>query len=244
MVTIHFPPGPKHEFVPEVVSFSQTLEEELEAAYPDLIVARTGLVLFDHAMLVTMEEDMALLLPVMLGLIVLLTVVLLRSIPATIVTVLLLALASVSSAGFGSAIGIVFTSPSSMSPLMVLTLALANSVHIFVAALQHMEDGLDKNLAIRHGLKDKFEPVAVTRLTTIIGFTSLNSSGSPPMADMGNMAGFGIFSAWLLSLTLLPALWFILPFREGRRPGAARGHGLHNGAPDGAVHARVLAVGR
>mgnify|MGYP003342702559 CR=1 FL=1 len=73
MVTIHFPPGPKHEFVPEVVEFSQALEDELGAKYPDLVVARTGLVLFDHAMLVTMEEDMALLMPVMLGLIVLLT---------------------------------------------------------------------------------------------------------------------------------------------------------------------------
>ncbi len=143
-------------------------------------------------MLVTMEEDMALLMPVMLGLIVLLTAVLLRSVPATMVTVLLLSLAAMSSAGLGSAIGIVFTSPSSMAPLMVLTLALANSVHIFVAALQHMEDGLDKDQAIRQGLKEKFEPVAVTSLTTIIGFTSLNTSGSPPMADMGNMAGFGI----------------------------------------------------
>ncbi len=222
MVTIHFPPGPKHEFVPEVVEFSQALEDELGAKYPDLVVARTGLVLFDHAMLVTMEEDMALLMPVMLGLIVLLTAVLLRSVPATMVTVLLLSLAAMSSAGLGSAIGIVFTSPWAMAPLMVLTLALANSVHIFVAALQHMEDGLDKDQAIRQGLKEKFEPVAVTSLTTIIGFTSLNTSGSPPMADMGNMAGFGIFAAWLLSLTLLPALWFILPFAEGRRRGVAR----------------------
>lgn len=222
MVTIHFPPGPKHEYVPEVVAFSAQLERQLERDYPGVAVARTGLVLFDHAMLVTMEEDMAKLLPVMLGLIILLTLVLLRSLSAMVITMLLLTLAAMSAAGIGTATGIVFTSPSSMAPLMVLTLALANSVHIFVAALQHMEDGEDQNLAIRSGLKEKFEPLAVTSVTTIIGFTSLNSSGSPPMADMGNMAGFGIFVAWLLALTLLPALWFILPFREGRRRGVAR----------------------
>ena len=77
-------------------------------------------------MLVTMEEDMALLMPVMLGLIVLLTAVLLRSVPATMVTVLLLSLAAMSSAGLGSAIGIVFTTPSAKAPLMVQALALAN----------------------------------------------------------------------------------------------------------------------
>jgi predicted RND superfamily exporter protein len=50
-------------------------------------------------------------------------------------------------------------------------------------------------------------------LTTIVGFLALNFSDSPPYWHLGNITAVGIAAAWLYSLTLLPALISVLPFK-------------------------------
>ena len=214
MVTLQFPEGESSSFVPEVAAFSSALAEDFSARYPELIFARTGLALFDHAMFEILKNDMAKLLPMMLALITLLIVATLRCFSAAIISLTLLIMAALAASGAAVWSGIIFSSPVSMSPLMVLTLALANSMHLLVAALQHMQDGKDKQTAITQSLGIKFKPVMVTTITTVIGFSSLNFSGAPPMGQMGSVAAVGIVIAWVFSMTFLPAAWLIMPFTD------------------------------
>jgi predicted RND superfamily exporter protein len=58
-----------------------------------------------------------------------------------------------------------------------------------------------------------FLPVSITSVTTIVGFLALNFSDAPPYWHLGNITAVGIAAAWLYSITLLPALLSILPFR-------------------------------
>jgi uncharacterized protein len=214
MVTLQYPEGENSDYVPEVAVFSAALVEKFSARYPELQFARTGMTLFDYAMFEILQNDMARLLPMMLLLITFLIVATLRSVSASLISLTLLIMAAVASSGVAAWIGIIFSSPVSMAPLMVLTLALANSMHILVAALQGMQDGKDKQTAITHSLAIKFKPVMVTTITTIIGFSSLNFSDAPPMGDMGSIAALGILIAWVFSMTFLPAAWLIMPFSD------------------------------
>ena len=212
MVTLQFPEGENHDQVPEVAKFSADLAENFSKAYPELRFARTGMTLFDYAMFQIMQNDMAILVPMMLTLITVLIFLTLRSISAAAISLSMLIMAAISAAGVAVWIGIVFSSPVSMAPLMVLTLALANSMHILVAALQSMQQGKDKQAAITESIAIKFKPVVVTTVTTIIGFSSLNFAEAPPMGAMGNVAAMGILIAWVFSMTFLPAAWLALPF--------------------------------
>src|SRR5690606_8490399 len=56
----------------------------------------------------------------------------------------------------------------------------------------------------------------LTSFTTVIGFLSLNASDAPPFHRLGNMAAAGITIAWLLSLTLFPALLGVMPAGRAR----------------------------
>ena len=67
--------------------------------------------------------------------------------------------------------------------------------------------------AIAESLRHNLNPVFLTTLTTAIGFLSLNASDSPPFHVLGNLVAFGVFSAFVYSMTLLPALLSILPLR-------------------------------
>ena len=71
----------------------------------------------------------------------------------------------------------------------------------------------NSNAAVVESLRDNAWPVFLTTATTMIGFLSLNASDSPPFRVLGNLVAFGMLSAFVYSMTLLPALLLVLPLR-------------------------------
>ncbi len=74
-----------------------------------------------------------------------------------------------------------------------------------------MRKGHSKHDAIKESLRINFGPVFLTSVTTAIGFLSMNASDAPPFHDLGNITAIGVMMAFVLSVTLLPALMAILP---------------------------------
>jgi hypothetical protein len=99
------------------------------------------------------------------------------------------------------------------APIVILTLAVADSIHILLSLRGLMRDGMAKSEAIAEAIRINFMPVTITSLTTIVGFLALNFSDSPPYWHLGNITAVGIAFAFLFSVTLLPALVSVLPYR-------------------------------
>ena len=76
-----------------------------------------------------------------------------------------------------------------------------------------MQEGMEKREAIIESLKINFLPVTITSATTIVGFLALNFSDSPPYWHLGNITAIGIGAAWFFSITLLPVIINILPYK-------------------------------
>ena len=102
------------------------------------------------------------------------------------------------------------------APIVILTLAVADSIHILLSLRGLMREGMAKPDAIIEAVRLNFLPVSITSLTTIVGFLALNFSDSPPYWHLGNITAMGIAAAWLYSITLLPALMSLLPFKVAR----------------------------
>ena len=75
---------------------------------------------------------------------------------------------------------------------------------------------MGRNEAIAESLRSNAYPVFLTSVTTAIGFLSLNASDSPSFHVLGNLVAFGVFCAFVYTMTLLPALLSILPLRAPR----------------------------
>lgn len=158
----------------------------------------------------------------MYGLMITLLLVFLRSVSGTVVTLLIVSLSVVTTLGLMSWFGIKMNASTALAPIIILTLAIADSVHILLATFQEMHAGRSKYDALVESLNINTEPVFLTTLTTGIGFLSLNFSDSPPFNDLGNITAIGVVAAWIFSMTFLPAMMSILPLRirpqaEGRR---------------------------
>ena len=86
-------------------------------------------------------------------------------------------------------------------------------MHLLVALQQRLRAGDPKNEAIVEALRHNLHPVFLASLTTALGFLSMNFSEVPPYRHLGNFIAIGIAASFTLSVTFLPALISLLPFR-------------------------------
>lgn len=199
--------------IPAAMAYARDLAAKFEAAHPGARVAITGLVALNSAFFEASMKDMSTLVPAMYGILLLMMVLFLRSVSGTFATLLVIGLSAATAMGLSGWFGIKLTPPSSVAPTVILTIAIADSIHILVSMFKAMRHGMKKREAIVESMRINFGPVFLTSLTTIIGFASLNFSDAPPFADLGNITSMGVAAAWVYSILFLPALMAVLPLR-------------------------------
>ena len=212
-VTIQLPDEGDGKEVPAITAHARDLVSQLEKLYPDIDVYLTGMVIMNNSFPEVSLGDQRTLIPIMFAIVLLTLVLLLRSLPAMLGTFLVIIFSILSAMGLAGWMGIPMTPPSASSPTIILTLAVADCVHVLVTFLHGMRKDMGKQAAIVESLRINFQPIFLTSLTTIIGFMSMNFSDAPPFRDLGNIVAMGVGLAFIYSITFLPALMAILPVR-------------------------------
>ncbi len=216
-VTLHLPNANPDQETREVALAARAMAEKIGAAHPELDIHITGIVMMNNAFPEASERDMGSLIPLMFVLVIAGLWLFLRSGPATFATVSVLLMSILSAMGVAGWLGIKLSPASASAPIIILTVAVADCVHILVSFMHLMRDeGKEKLSAITEALRINMQPVFLTSLTTAVGFLSMNFSDSPPFRDLGNVVTVGVLAAWLLSLTFLPALISLLPVKPGK----------------------------
>ena len=197
--------------VPEVAAHARQLVETIRAGNPNLDIYLTGMVMMNNSFPEVSIHDQQTLVPAMFVVVMLTLALLLRSFTATLGTVLVIVFSVITAMGLAGWAGMKLTPPSASSPTIILTLAVADCVHILVTFLHAMRRGMDKTSAMVESLRINLQPVFLTSVTTAIGFMSLNFSDAPPFRDLGNIVAVGVMLAFVYSITLLPALMLVMP---------------------------------
>ena len=98
-------------------------------------------------------QDMAKLMPLMFLVLLIIMVIFIRSFTATFCTLIVVILSALAAMTFGGWIGVLLTPVSAITPTIVLTLAVADSIHIILSLKKGMTNGLTKNNAIKELLE-------------------------------------------------------------------------------------------
>lgn len=212
-------PGESDQEQPEVMTAVRKMVAEWEEKHPNFDYHMTGIVPMNSAFFEAATGDSMTLIPAMFLIVLLLIGFLTRSISATVSTLVVIILSIFVAAGFAGISGIKLTPPSSQFSTIILTLAVADSIHILMTIINKMKAGYNKQDAIAESLRLNMLPVAITSITTIIGFLSMNAGDVPPYWDLGNITAVGMLGAFVFSLTTLPAMIHILPFRVKEEEG-------------------------
>ncbi len=215
-------PGESQAELPATGEYVRGLLDEYRARYPDLQIHAAGIAMMNLAFAETPMKDMPVVMPFMFGVLTLSIVLFLRTFAGVAATFAVIIFSTMTAVGVAGHLGILLDPTSASAPIIILTLAVADSIHILVTWLQHLRQNPDKREALVEALKINAKPVFLTSITTAIGFLTLNFSDSPPFKLLGNITAFGVLVAWVYSMTLLPAVIAILPGPKRLAAGSAR----------------------
>lgn len=217
MVNIIFPEKTPEAIV-DVATYSRNLVNDYRSSYPDIEFYLTGSVMFDTAFSEVGQHDMMVLAPIMFFILAFVVGLSVKSILATAATMFIVLLSMLSAMGLAGWLGISLNTASANAPVIILTLAVADSVHILVTLYRLMYSGKSKQDALHESLTLNMQAVFLTSLTTAIGFLTMNFSESPPFHDLGNIVAIGVLMAFMYSVFLLPPLIAVLPVKSRRAP--------------------------
>ena len=195
-----------------------SLRDSLREDYPELTIYVLGGALFELDSYNAQMKDSRYLFPFVIGVSIILLWFCLKSLSFS------LCLFTVSFATIGLTVGTVgwaevpFNQISTMGPLVVLMIAMADGTHIVSIYVQGLHKRLSKIEAMRQSLAVNIQPVTLATVTTAIGFLSLNYCSSPGIYGFGNIVAIGVCWAYVVTLTLLPTLILLLPTRKIPKP--------------------------
>ena len=212
-ITIQLPMLDPVKEVPSVMAYARKLVTEMEQKYPHIDARLTGMVAMNNAFSEASMADMQSLVPLSFGLMAVALAFLLRGIVASAITMLVIAFSIIFAMGAGGHVGLSLSGPSVTAPTIIMTVAIANSVHMLVTMLQKMRHGLERNAAIIESMRLNLQPVFITSLTTALGFLTMNFSEVPPFQHLGNLVATGVGVSFLLAVGFLPAMMSLLPLR-------------------------------
>jgi len=195
------------------IKFADDQKKIFFEKYPDILVLVAGSAQFSHNFQTTAQSDAQTMYPGFLFLIIILAYILLRSAIASLLSLIIIFLSILPSLGTVGWMGYEAQPPLIIAPIIILTIALAHSIHILSIALTNISEGMSKEKSIISSIKINFVPVFLTSFTTAIGMAGINFGKIPAISDMANTVVIGSAFSFLTSIILLPVLFMLLPIK-------------------------------
>ena len=194
----------------EIAAAIQQLRDDLRQRHPGVELYVGSDMILEQSSQSAMIEDLTSLLPIVILICVLVICYCFRSLTLGACILVHVVVPAACTVGTVNYLGFSFNNISIIAPLVVILIAVANSVHIISIYKQALTSGMGRLAAMEHSLSYNFQPVSLAALTTAIGFSSLNMTSSPAIQDFGQIVAVGIVFAYGLTFTMLPAnmVWF------------------------------------
>ncbi|EMF7362920.1 MMPL family transporter [Vibrio vulnificus] len=236
-ITMQMPGVDETAEVNEVVAYVEQMLSHYRAEYPDVTIYKAGIIAMNHSFAMAAQNDSATLVPTMLLVILVFLTLMLRSFLSVLATLVVIIGAIVATLGIVGWAGMFLHVASVNVPTLIMTLAVADCVHVIASMRHFMRQGMPKSQAIHRSVTLNFVPIIITSVTTAIGFLMMNMSDSPVLRDFGNLSALGVMIACVLSVSLLPALLNLLPVRFSAKQ-ATKSSDIMDKLADLVVHRR------
>ena len=155
----------------------------------------------------TMQSDMKSFMPYGILLMIFLLALSFRSWMGVFLPLSVVIMSIIWTLGLMSMLGIKFTMISILIPVMLIAVANDYGIHIIAHYFENFKRKkfTEKDANIRETIASLNKPIFLAGITTIVGLMSLLGHFLPPAKELGLLAGFGVFVAFTLSLTFIPA---------------------------------------
>jgi len=154
----------------------------------------------------SIHKDFAKLLPSAFLLVFVLLFAMLGRAGAAFIPLFVVFLTLFSTLGFMGWIGSPVTPVVIALPPILLTIGVADAVHLLSSFYGHHKTSQDREASIIYAVKRTGLAILFTSLTTIAGFLAFLIADIKPIADFGILVAFGVIVAFIFTVVLLPAI--------------------------------------
>ena len=220
-ITVKLPDEGNAAAIAEVAGFAHEIAAEAASRFQGIEFRPVGTVIINQAFTDATEATMGTVLPASLAVMALLIGVLTRGLSGVAATGAVTVLSVFAAMGLSGWVGIPFSTATSATPVIVLTLAVASCVHVLTTVQERLGNGDSRRAAVVESVRTNLHPIFLASATTSIGFLMMNFSEVPPYRHLGSLVAIGTGVSFALSVTFLPALLSLLRMRPlpsgGRR---------------------------
>lgn len=188
---------------------------------PGLTLHITGAGALNDAFRSASEKDLKVIFPLLAGVICLMLWGLYRRLTVAALPLLLILMTNLIVFGVLGYAGIALNNMLSVVPLVIVAIAIADSIHVINDMARYMRDGFEREPALRQAVEENLLPTALTSATTAMGFAGLLSTPIVPIQHLALTAALASLMAWALTFTfvvpllrMLPTGWTIVPPRQ------------------------------
>ncbi len=195
------PPNPDANLkLIDTIEYMLEYIDEAKSNHPELDIRILGTPYQEYISPKMVLSEMPIVMPSMLLLILVSVFFMLRSVFAVLATIFVIVLSLISTFGSVGFIGNALNQMVITIPILIITLALADCVHLFSIFFQQRAKGYSSKESMVKSLELNLQPLFLTTLTTCIGFLSFNVLDVPPLRDLGNFVSIGIAMAFIFTI--------------------------------------------
>lgn len=175
------------------------------------------------------DTDTRIFVPAAIVTVLLILLVALRNVKALLGPLLVIAASAAAAIGLMGWIGSSYYLITTALPVVIMAIAVADSLHISVFYLQARRGNpeLSAREAARSALEHTVAPITLTTITTIAAFIGLSlGAAMRPISEFGLYAAVGVAAAWGLSLIALPAVMVLTDLKPRAATDADSNHSI------------------
>ena len=188
------------------VEFMQALDALLaELSAEEVKTYLTGSVAIDHGFDIAAQQDVETLYGIVYLLVLVLSWFLTRSVAAVFGVLLVVSFSWLIALGAAGWAGVKLTAISVSAPTVLMTLAVAQSMHILFSIQKKRAQDIEIKAAVQQAMESNILPLFLVSLSTAAGFLAIMTSEVPPLQDLGFILACGAVTVFLLSITFLPS---------------------------------------
>ena len=198
------PPGPnKEDQNSELINYILGFIEPIKESNENLDIRLLGNPYLDYISPRIVKAEMPVVMPLMMLLIFLIVFLMIRSYVAVLATFVVILMSLIATFGSIGILGNPLNQMVTTIPILIITLALADCIHLFSIYFQNRVKGISSKESMEKSLEMNIQPLFLTTISTCIGFLCLNFIEVAPLRDFGNAVAIGIGFAFIFTIFLI-----------------------------------------
>jgi uncharacterized protein len=164
----------------------------------------------------SIQKDMQKFIKLVLLMMMIFLFIVFRRVSAVLLPIFIVVISLLTTIAVMALVGTPITIPTQILPSFLLAVGIGAVVHLLAMFFKHLNEHKDKNAAISYSLGHSGLAIIMTSLTTAAGLLSFSTASIAPIADLGVFAALGVMIALINTIVLLPALLAVLPIKPAK----------------------------